>query len=63
MLTLYYAPGACSLAAHIVMEEVGHPYRPHRMNLGQGEQKTADYLRIHPLGSRAGAHPGRRHSP
>ncbi|NBO89915.1 MAG: glutathione S-transferase, partial [Betaproteobacteria bacterium] len=25
MLTLYYAPGACSLAAHIVMEEVGHP--------------------------------------
>ena len=50
MLTLYYAPGACSLAAHIVLEEVGHPYRPHRMNLTQGEHKTADYLRIHPLG-------------
>ena len=50
MLTLYYAPGACSLAAHIVLEELGQPYRPQRMNLAQGEQKTADYLRIHPLG-------------
>jgi glutathione S-transferase len=50
MLTLYYAPGACSMAAHIVLEESGQPYTAHRMNLAKGEQKTSDYLKIHPLG-------------
>ncbi len=50
MLTLFYAPGACSMAAHIVLEESGEKYRPQRMNLSKGEQKTAEYLKIHPLG-------------
>lgn len=50
MLTLYYAPAACSMAAHIVLEESGQPYQPQRMNLAKGEQKTSDYLKIHPLG-------------
>ena len=26
MLTLYFAPGACSMAAHTVLEEIGKPY-------------------------------------
>jgi glutathione S-transferase len=50
MLTLYYAPGACSMAAHIVMEESGEKYEPKRMDLSKGEQKTPDYMKIHPLG-------------
>jgi len=50
MLTLFYAPGACSMAAHIVLEESGEKYRPQRMDLAKGEQKTAEYLKIHPLG-------------
>ena len=50
MLTLYYAPGACSLAAHIVLEEGGEKYEAKRMDLGKGEQKTEAYLKIHPLG-------------
>jgi glutathione S-transferase len=50
MLTLYYAPGACSMAAHIVLEESGETYTPQRVDLAKGEQKTQEYLKIHPLG-------------
>ena len=50
MITLFYAPGACSMAAHIVLEESGEKYEPKRMDLAKGEQKTADYMKIHPLG-------------
>jgi len=50
MLTLFYAPGACSMAPHIALEEGGEKYEPKRMDLAKGEQKTADYLKIHPLG-------------
>ena len=50
MLTLFYAPGACSMASHIVLEESGEKYQPQRMDLSKGEQKTAEYLKIHPLG-------------
>jgi len=50
MLTLFYAPGACSMAPHIVMEESGEKYEPKRMDLAKGEQKSAEYLKIHPLG-------------
>jgi glutathione S-transferase len=50
MLTLYYAPGACSMAAHIVLEESGEKYTPQRVDLAKGEQRTEAYLKIHPLG-------------
>lgn len=50
MLTLFYAPGACSMAAHIALEESGEKYEPKRMDLAKGEQKTPDYMKIHPLG-------------
>ena len=50
MLTLYYGPGACSMAAHIVLEESGEKYQPQRMDLAKGEQRTPEYMKIHPLG-------------
>jgi len=50
MLTLFYAPGACSMASHIVLEESGEKYDAKRMYLAKGEQKTAEYMKIHPLG-------------
>jgi glutathione S-transferase len=50
MLTLFYAPGACSMAAHIVLEESGETYEPRKMDLTKGEQKTPDYMKIHPMG-------------
>ena len=50
MLTLYYAPGACSLASHIVLEESGEKYEAKRVDLAKGAQRTEGYLKIHPLG-------------
>ncbi len=50
MLTLYYAPGACSMAAHIVLEEAGEPYEAKRVDFSKSEQKSEDYLKINPLG-------------
>jgi len=50
MLTLYYAPGACSMAAHIVLEESGEQYEARKVDLAGGEQRTEAYLKIHPLG-------------
>jgi glutathione S-transferase len=50
MLTLFYGPAACSMAAHIVLEESGEKYQPKRMDLSRGEQKSPDYMKIHPLG-------------
>ena len=50
MLTLFYGPGACSMASHIVLEESGERYEARRMDLSKGEQRTAEYMKIHPLG-------------
>jgi glutathione S-transferase len=50
MLTLFYAPGACSMAAHIVLEESGEKYEARKVDLAGGEQRTEAYLKIHPLG-------------
>ena len=50
MLTLFYAPGACSMAAHIILEESGEKYEPKKMDLTKGEQKTPEYIKIHPMG-------------
>jgi glutathione S-transferase len=50
MLTLYYAPGACSMAAHIVLEESGEKYEPRKVDLAAGEQRTDAYLKLNPQG-------------
>ncbi|MGE5096136.1 MAG: glutathione S-transferase family protein [Betaproteobacteria bacterium] len=49
-IKLYYAPGACSLASHIVLEEVGIPYETQRLNTAAGEQRSPEYLKINPRG-------------
>ena len=50
MLTLFYSPGACSTAAHIVLEEGGEQYEPRRVDLAGGEQRTEAYLKLNPQG-------------
>ena len=50
MLALYYGPGACSMASHIVLEEGGEKYEPRKMDLAKGEQRSEEYLKKNPLG-------------
>jgi glutathione S-transferase len=50
MLTLYFTPGACSMAAHIVLEESGEKYDKKQVDLAKGEQRSEAYLKIHPQG-------------
>lgn len=48
MLKLYYSPGACSLVAHIALEEAGADYEAVRVMLAEGQHRAADYLAINP---------------
>jgi glutathione S-transferase len=50
MIKLCYAPGACSLASHIVLEEAGAQFELVKIDLGKGEQRTEQYLKINPNG-------------
>ncbi len=50
MLTLYFCPGACSLASHIALEETGAPYELKPIILAKGQQRTDTYLKINPRG-------------
>jgi len=50
MMTLYFSPGACSMASHIGLEETGAQYVEKPTLLPKGEQKTPEYLKINPRG-------------
>ena len=50
MLKLYYAPGACSMASHITLEETGAPYEVQALQFAKAEQKGESYLKINPRG-------------
>ena len=50
MLTLYFSPGACSLASHIGLEETGAPYEAKPILLAKGQQRTEEYRKINPRG-------------
>ena len=50
MITLYYSPGACSLAPHIILEEIGAPFAAKRISLPDGEHRTPAFLAINPHG-------------
>ena len=50
MLTLYFSPGACSMASHIGLEESDAPYTEKPTLLGKQEQKAEAYLKINPRG-------------
>ena len=50
MLTLYYSPGACSLAPHVALEELGLEFELRQVLLAEKENVSEDYLKINPRG-------------
>lgn len=48
--TLYYSPGAASLALHWMLIEIGEPFEAIKVDIDKGEQKAPAYLRINPAG-------------
>jgi glutathione S-transferase len=50
ILTLYFAPGSSSLAAHLALAEAGAEYALHFVDEDAGEQRTEAYLRVNPRG-------------
>jgi glutathione S-transferase len=50
-MKLYFAPGACSLAPHIVLRETGTQFSLERVDLGKHQLSSgADYYAINPKG-------------
>lgn len=47
-MKLYYAPGACSIGIHVLLEEIGKPYETERVNLQQGEQYKPPFTGVNP---------------
>ncbi len=45
-MKLYYAPGACSLGIHVILEEIGKPYETEKVSLKDGEQYQPAYLAV-----------------
>lgn len=50
MLTLYYAPATCALAAHIALEQAGADYRLERVDFKNSQQRSPEYLKLNPRG-------------
>jgi glutathione S-transferase len=47
---LYYSPGSCSLAVHIVLEEIGNPFRLEPVITDKGETRAPQFRRLNPKG-------------
>ena len=50
-MTLYYSPGACSLAVHITLIEADIPFKTEKVDLRKKEYSGGSYLKINPKGS------------
>ncbi len=50
MLTLYFAPGASSMAPHIALHEIGIPFEARAISFSKKDNRAADFLALNPEG-------------
>ena len=50
MLTLYFAPGASSMAVHIALHEIGVAFEGKPMSFRQNDMRSPGYLALNPEG-------------
>lgn len=50
MYRLYYSPGACSMAIHVILNELGVPFELEKASISEGKTRTPEYLKLNPLG-------------
>jgi len=50
MLTLYFAPGSSSMAAHIALHEVGAGFEARPMSFKKNDMRAPDFLKLNPDG-------------
>jgi len=51
MYTLYYMPGACSMAVHIALNELGQEAKLENVGVPQGQERSSEFLKINPRGN------------
>jgi glutathione S-transferase len=47
-MKFFYAPGACSLGIHVLLEEVGKPYEAEHLNIRAAEQFKPEFIALNP---------------
>lgn len=47
-MKLFYAPGACSIGIHVLLEEIGEPYEGVAVNLREGAQFKPEFTSVNP---------------
>lgn len=50
MYTLYYSPGACSMAIHVMLNSIGVPFQLEKVGLRDGGNRSPEYLKLNPRG-------------
>jgi len=49
-MKLFYAPGACSMGIHILLEEIGKPYELNKLDIKAGENYRPPFSELNPKG-------------
>jgi glutathione S-transferase len=50
MYTLYYSPGACSMAIHVILREIGAPFEAVETAIQSGKTQSPEFLKLNPRG-------------
>ena len=49
-MKLFYAPGACSIGIHVLLEEIGKPYEAVRLDIKAGDTTKPPFSDLNPKG-------------